>query len=203
MIIKDAQFISSYADYRKCPKPVIPEYAFIGRSNVGKSSLLNMLTGKKKLAKVSVTPGKTQTINHFKINNSFFITDLPGYGYAKVSKSSREKFSDMIVEYLLHRENLMSVFVLIDSRLPLQQVDNEFMLWLGEKEIPFTIVFTKIDKLSTSQIQKNFAAFENQMLKWWEALPRVFFTSSEKKTGGEEIIHFMEETNASFVMPPK
>jgi GTP-binding protein len=203
MIITDAEFISSFPDYKQCPKPVIPEYAFIGRSNVGKSSLLNMLTNRKKLAKVSVTPGKTQTINHFKINNSFYITDLPGYGYAKVSKTSREKFSDMIVEYLLHRENLMNVFVLIDSRLPLQQVDDEFMKWLGEKEIPFSIVFTKIDKLGTTQIQKNYQAFEMQMLKWWEEMPRVFFTSSEKKAGGEEIIDFMRESNSAFVLPPK
>ncbi len=203
MIITDAQFISSFPDYKQCPKPVIPEYAFIGRSNVGKSSLLNMLTDRKKLAKVSSTPGKTQTINHFKINKSFFITDLPGYGYAKVSKTSRELFSGMIADYLLHRENLMCVFVLIDSRLPLQQVDDEFMKWLGEKEIPFAIVFTKIDKLSTGQIQKNYETFERQMLKWWEVMPHVFFTSAEKKSGGDEIIGYMQENNAAFVLPPK
>lgn len=201
MNIKEAQFISSVVDYKKCPKPNLPEYAFIGRSNVGKSSLINMLTGKKKLAKVSATPGKTQTINHFRVDDKFYITDLPGYGYAKVSKGSRHKFSDMIVDYILRRENLMCVFVLIDSRLPLQQIDSEFMRWLGEKEISFAIVFTKIDKLSLTQLQKNITAIENDMLKWWEFMPTYFLTSSEKKTGGEELLNYIKESNPAFVKP--
>lgn len=197
MEIKSAKFIISNTDIKKCPDSDLPEYAFIGRSNVGKSSLINMLTGNKKLAKTSGKPGKTQLINHFLINDDWYLVDLPGYGYAKASKSSRYKWEKFIAEYLTKREQLINVFVLIDSRLEPQKIDIEFMNWCGEKEIPFSMVFTKIDKLSSSALQKNLAAYKKEMLKYWEELPPVFTTSSTSQFGREKILNFIERINDS------
>lgn len=198
MIIKEAQFVISNTDYKKCPKPAFPEYAFIGRSNVGKSSLINFLCNQNKLAKTSGRPGKTQLINHFIINNSWYLVDLPGYGYAKVSKKARNKFSTIISEYLLHRENLMNVFVLIDSRIPPQTIDLDFMEWLGIKQIPFAIVFTKIDKLSSNELNKNIAKYKKELLKSWEALPPIFTSSATSKMGKEPILNYIEKCNELF-----
>ncbi len=195
MKIKSAVFAISNTDYKKCPTGNLPEYAFIGRSNVGKSSLINMLTDQKKLAKTSGKPGKTQLINHFLINEEWYIVDLPGYGYAKVSKSAREKFEKFISDYLTKREQLLNVFVLLDSRLEPQQIDLEFMNWCGEKEIPFAMVFTKIDKLSSSALQKNMAKYKKEMLKYWEELPPVFTTSSESGFGKEKLLNYIEQVN--------
>lgn len=195
MKIKSAVFAISNTDYKKCPTGNLPEYAFIGRSNVGKSSLINMLTDQKKLAKTSGKPGKTQLINHFLINEEWYIVDLPGYGYAKVSKSAREKFEKFISDYLTKREQLLNVFVLLDSRLEPQQIDLEFMNWCGEKEIPFAMVFTKIDKLSSSALQKNMAKYKKEMLKHWEELPPVFTTSSESGFGKEKLLNYIEQIN--------
>ncbi len=195
MKIKSAVFAISNTEHKKCPTGDLPEYAFIGRSNVGKSSLINMLTEQKKLAKTSGRPGKTQLINHFLINEEWYIVDLPGYGYAKVSKSSREKFEKFISEYLTQREQLLNVFVLLDSRLDPQQIDLEFMNWCGEKQIPFAMVFTKIDKLSSSALQKNMAKYKKEMQKYWEELPPVFTTSSESGFGREKILNYIEQIN--------
>jgi GTP-binding protein len=195
MEIKTAEFVISNTDIKKCPAPDKPEYAFIGRSNVGKSSLINMLTAKKSLAKISSTPGKTQLINHFVINDEWYLVDLPGYGYAKTSKSNRAKWHKFITQYLLNRENLMSVVVLIDSRIKPQKIDLEFMQFLGENGIPFVMVFTKIDKLSSSALGKNFAAYKKEMLKTWEFLPQIFKTSSSSSFGKENFLSFIEETN--------
>lgn len=192
MIIKSAKFTVSNTSVKDCPKTEKREFAFIGRSNVGKSSLINMLTGQAKLAKTSQTPGKTQLINHFEINDEWYIVDLPGYGYAKVSKTQREKFGQMISGYLLHRENLITTFVLIDSRLEPQKIDMEFMNWCGEKQIPFSIVFTKIDKLSSSELQRNLARYKKELLKYWDDLPPIFTTSSESKFGREKILNYIE-----------
>lgn len=195
MKIKEASFVVSNSDMKLCPKEDIPEYAFIGRSNVGKSSLINMLTGKKKLAKTSGTPGKTQLINHFLINDDWHLVDLPGYGYAKVSKTLRASFEKFISDYLLNREQLVTVFVLIDSRLEPQKIDLEFMNWCGEKNISFSMVFTKIDKLSSSAMQKNLAKYKKEMLKYWAELPPVFSTSSESAFGKEKILNYIEDVN--------
>jgi len=195
MIIKNASFVISNSDITKCPSDGKPEYAFIGRSNVGKSSLINMLTGKKKLAKTSGTPGKTQLINHFLINDEWYLVDLPGYGYAKVSKSSRYQWEKFIAEYLTKREELLNVFVLIDSRLEPQKIDLELMNWCGEKEIPFSMVFTKIDKLSSSALAKNLAKYKKEMLKFWTELPPVFTSSSESKFGREKILNYIGQIN--------
>ncbi len=195
MKIKEAVFAISNTDYKKCPDGSLPEYAFIGRSNVGKSSLINMLTEQKKLAKTSGKPGKTQLINHFLINQEWYIVDLPGYGYAKVSKSAREKFEKFISDYLTKREQLLNVFVLLDSRLEPQQIDLEFMNWCGQKEIPFAMVFTKIDKLSSSALQKNMAKYKKEMMKYWEELPPVFTTSSESGFGREKLLNYIENIN--------
>lgn len=195
MKITSAEFIVSNTDITKCPDPKIPEYAFIGRSNVGKSSLINMLTGKKSLAKISGTPGKTQLINHFLINESWYLVDLPGYGYAKASKQNRVKWLDFINKYLLTRANLMTVVVLIDSRIKPQAIDQEFMEFLGENGIPFIMVFTKIDKLSSSEMGKNFAAYKKEMLKAWEFLPPIFKTSATSSFGKESLLDYIEETN--------
>lgn len=195
MIVKTAEFVVSNDTVEKCPKDNKPEYAFIGRSNVGKSSLINMITGNKKLAKTSARPGKTQLINHFLINGDWYIVDLPGYGYAKASKSSREKWEKFISEYLTKREQLVNVFVLLDSRLDPQKIDLEFMNWCGEKGIPFSMVFTKIDKLSSSALQKNLAKYKKEMLKYWDALPPVFTTSSESAFGKEKILNYIEAIN--------
>ncbi|MCO5259712.1 MAG: ribosome biogenesis GTP-binding protein YihA/YsxC [Crocinitomicaceae bacterium] len=197
MKIKSAVFAVSNTDHAKCPSGDLPEYAFIGRSNVGKSSLINMLTSQKNLAKTSGKPGKTQLINHFLINEEWYIVDLPGYGYAKVAKSQREKFEKFISEYLLKRQQLINVFVLIDSRLEPQQIDVEFMNWCGGKEIPFSIVFTKIDKLSSSALQKNMAKYKKELQKFWTELPPIFTTSSESGFGGEKLLNYIEQINNS------
>jgi GTP-binding protein len=196
MTINQAEFLESNTSVEKCPKPIFPEYAFIGRSNVGKSSLINMLIGRKGLAKTSSTPGKTQLINHFLINKNWYIADLPGYGFAKVSKTAKAKWDNMIREYILRRENLLTVFVLIDSRLEPQKIDLAFLNWLGTKEIPIAIIFTKADKLSKSLALKNTDIFKKEMLKTWAALPPLFITSAEKSTGREEVLQFIEELNS-------
>jgi GTP-binding protein len=196
MKIKEAVFVISNEDYKKCPSDGRPEYAFIGRSNVGKSSLINMLTEKKGLAKTSGKPGKTQLINHFLINDEWYIVDLPGYGYAKASKTARYKWEKFISEYLTQRESLVNLFVLIDCRLEPQKIDLEFMNWCGEKGIAFSMVFTKIDKLSSSALQKNLAKYKKEMLKYWEALPPLFTTSSESAFGKEKILNYIETINS-------
>lgn len=188
----------SNSDVKKCPIMDKSEYAFIGRSNVGKSSLINMLTGYKGLAKVSGRPGKTLLINHFDINNGeWFLVDLPGYGYAKVSKSQAGKLDDIIKSYILRRESLVCLFVLIDSRHEPQKADTDFMKWLGEKGMPFVIVFTKADKLTKSKLYRNIEFYKQELLKEWESLPSMFVTSSESKLGKEEIVEFIENTNES------
>ncbi|MEO1653735.1 MAG: ribosome biogenesis GTP-binding protein YihA/YsxC, partial [Bacteroidota bacterium] len=179
MQIKHSEFLGSSVRYQDCPSPVLPEYALIGRSNVGKSSLLNRLTNRKDLAKVSQKPGKTQTINHFKINHNWYLVDLPGYGWARVSKESRYQWSRMLEEYFLNRENLLCVFALIDSRLEPQEIDLDFLRFLGESEIPFTMVFTKIDKLKKGGLAKNIAHYEAVMLEEWEEMPHYFLTSAQ------------------------
>jgi GTP-binding protein len=195
MKIKDATFVVSNTDMKLCPKEDIPEYAFIGRSNVGKSSLINMLVNKKKLAKTSGTPGKTQLINHFIINDDWHLVDLPGYGYAKVSKTLRASFEQFISDYLLNREQLVTVFVLIDSRLEPQKIDTEFMNWCGEKNISFSLVFTKIDKLSSSALQKNLAKYKKEMMKFWAELPPIFTTSAESAFGREKLLNYIGDVN--------
>lgn len=192
MNIKSAIFVVSNSTVRACPVTDKREFAFIGRSNVGKSSLINMLTGQHKLAKTSQTPGKTQLINHFEINNEWLIADLPGYGFAKVSKVQRAKFETMITDYLLKRENLVTTFVLVDSRLEPQKIDIEFMNWCGEKGVSFSIIFTKIDKLSSSELQRNLAKYKKEMLKYWEKLPPIFTTSSDSNFGKEKVLNYIE-----------
>jgi len=196
MVIKEAKFIISNTDIKLCPTDGLPEYAFIGRSNVGKSSLINMLTDKKDLAKTSGRPGKTQLINHFLINGEWYLVDLPGYGYAKASKNSRSTWERFIADYLTKRETLINIFVLLDSRLEPQKIDIEFMSWCAEKGLPFSMVFTKIDKLSSSGLQKNLAAYKKEMLKYWEVLPPVFTTSSESKFGQEKLLNYIDQINS-------
>lgn len=198
MKIKSAEFVISNTDYKLCPKELFPEYAFIGRSNVGKSSLINALVDRKKLAKTSGKPGKTQLINHFKINNNWFLVDLPGYGYASTSKTNREQFKSMINKYLLNRSNLICLFVLLDIRHKAQSIDLEFMQKMGKEGIPFVMVFTKSDKISQTQISKNIKQYKQEMLKNWEFLPDIFITSSEKRNGMKEILTFIEKYNQSF-----
>jgi len=193
--IKKAEFVISNIDIDLCPKDGKPEYAFIGRSNVGKSSLINMITDSKKLAKTSGRPGKTQLINHFIINDEWYVVDLPGYGYAKASKTSRAQWEKFISEYLTKREELVNVFVLIDSRLEPQKIDMEFMNWCGEKRIPFSIVFTKIDKLSSTALQKNLAKYKKEMLRTWAELPPIFSSSATSKFGKEKILNYIENIN--------
>jgi len=192
MIIKKAEFVISNTDPEQCPPTDKPEFAFVGRSNVGKSSLINMLTGYGDLAKVSTAPGKTRLINHFNINDEWFLVDLPGYGYAKVGRSSREQWLTFIRKYLTIRENLYCVFALIDSRHQPQANDVEFMNYLGYNEIPFAMVFTKADKLSRRQLEKNIADYKIEMLKTWEELPPVFVTSSGTKLGRDELLGFID-----------
>jgi len=196
-MIKQAHFLCSNTDVKKCPPADKPEYAFIGRSNVGKSSLINMLVGQNSLAKVSVRPGKTQLINHFIIDEKWYLVDLPGYGYAKVSMSIKEKFQKLISNYILHRENLYCLFVLIDIRHEPQKIDIEFITWLGENQIPFAIVFTKADKLGKVSGSKNVEVYKQELKKLWEELPPIFVSSSEDGTGKEEIIAFIENVNNS------
>lgn len=198
MEIKSAKFVISNTDVSKCPEPVIPEYAFIGRSNVGKSSLINMLVTRKDLAKTSGKPGKTQLINHFLINDNWYLVDLPGYGYASVSRDSREAWEVFIRKYILKRENLMCMMVLLDSRLPPQKIDLEFMDWLGENEIPFVMVFTKMDKMSKKQFSDNMNHYKEEMEKQWDELPRCFYTSAEKKEGRKELLDFISDANKVF-----
>lgn len=193
MNIISAEFVSSYADVSKCPVPDKPEFAFIGRSNVGKSSLINMLTNSKKLAKTSVKPGKTQTINHFLINSSWYLVDLPGYGYASVSKSLRAGFGKIIENYISKRENLTCLFILIDSRLEPQANDLDFIEWAGGREIPLALLFTKIDKLKRNDLQKNLKQYENTLLRRWEELPTMILTSAEKGDGKKEVLDLIDE----------
>ncbi|MGB0777107.1 MAG: ribosome biogenesis GTP-binding protein YihA/YsxC [Flavobacteriaceae bacterium] len=196
MKIKSANFVISNTLVSKCPAEHIPEYAFIGRSNVGKSSLINMITGNKNLAKTSGKPGKTQLMNHFKINDSWFLVDLPGYGYAQVSKSKRAKFQKFITEYFQRRKQLVCTFVLVDSRHEPQKIDLEFMEFLAEEQVPFCIVFTKSDKLSKNEIQKNQARYKKIMkASGWEEMPMSFMTSATSKQGKEEILNFIDATN--------
>jgi len=198
MQVRSAEFIISNTDYKLCPKAEKAEYAFIGRSNVGKSSLINALVDRKNLAKTSGKPGKTQLINHFKINNNWFLVDLPGYGYASTSKTNREMFKGMINKYLMNRENLICLFVLLDIRHTPQPIDLEFMRKMGEEGTPFVMVFTKSDKISQTEISKNVEHYKNEMLKQWEDLPEIFITSSEKGKGTKEILQFIEKYNQSF-----
>ena len=195
MNIKSATFEISNTDVRKCPPGNKPEYAFIGRSNVGKSSLINMLTNKNGLAKTSSTPGKTLLINHFLINDAWYIVDLPGYGYAQRGKESREKLKHIIQSYILGRAQMTNLFVLVDSRHKPQKIDLEFMQWLGENEVPFSIVFTKMDKLGKEAGQRNVEAYKAQLLEQWEELPPLFITSSEDRRGRDELLNYIEEIN--------
>ncbi len=196
MEIKSAEFVISNSDVRKCLKHNLPEYAFIGRSNVGKSSLINMLCNKS-LAKTSSKPGKTQLINHFFINNEWYLVDLPGYGYAKMSKDGRDKLRRIIDEYMLLREELISVFVLVDCRLEPQKIDLEFMEWLGVSGVPFSIIFTKADKLSGQKLHANINKYKEKLYETWNELPPIFITSSEKKAGKTEVLDYIESINSS------
>ena len=195
MEIKKAEFTLSAPMVSMCPKDTKPEYAFIGRSNVGKSSLINMLTNNKKLAKTSATPGKTLLINHFIINNEWYLVDLPGYGFAKRSKKEITKLEQMISGYILQREQLVNVFVLIDVRLEAQKIDLEFIQWLGESSVPFAIVFTKADKLSATKVSANVEAYKKVLLESWVELPPIFVTSSEKKQGRDEVLDYIAQIN--------
>lgn len=198
MIVKSAEFVCSNTQVSKLPPPVKPEYAFIGRSNVGKSSLINMLTGKKGLAKTSQTPGKTQLINHFIINDDWYLVDLPGYGYARISKNKKEDWNKFIRTYLDKRESLQCVLVLIDSRLEPQKIDLEFCNWLGEHGLPFVIVFTKADKQSGVKTDQNVAKFKKALLATFEQMPDYFITSSENKLGRDEVLEFIDGVNRGF-----
>ena len=189
----------SNSQVAKCPKDRLPEYAFIGRSNVGKSSLINMLTNCKNLAKTSGRPGKTQLINHFKIDDRWFLVDLPGYGYARVSKTTKQVFQRFITDYFEQREQLVSAFVLVDIRHEPQKIDVEFMQWLGERAIPFAIIFTKADKLNPQAIERNVAAYKEALLEWWEEFPPYFVTSAQNKTGKEELTQYIEQTNQTII----
>ncbi|GAB2783312.1 ribosome biogenesis GTP-binding protein YihA/YsxC [Rhabdobacter roseus] len=198
MLIQEAVYVTSNTDYTQCPAPDLPEYAFIGRSNVGKSSLINMLTERKNLAKTSQLPGKTQLINHFLINGTWYLVDLPGYGYAKVSKEEREKWERMINDYLYRRPNLLCTFVLIDSRHEPQRADLDFMNQLGENGIPFHLVFTKTDKLKSNQLAANLDLYQRKLLETWEELPPLFITSAEKGEGREPLLEAIDTYNQSF-----
>ena len=198
MVINEVNFVGSFERESQCPQDGIPEYAFIGRSNVGKSSLINMLCNRKGLAKVSNTPGKTQTINFFRVDDSWHLVDLPGYGYAKISKKMRQRWENMIERYLITRPQLQVVFVLLDSRHELQKIDLEFINWLGERRIPFVIVYTKTDKLKKSQIEDHIEKIQKGLLQYWNSLPDQFVTSSEKKEGRQEILDFIGDLNNNF-----
>ena len=197
MHIKSAKFVISNTDVRKCPEGNLPEYAFIGRSNVGKSSLINMLTNHKGLAMTSSTPGKTLLINHFLINEEWYLVDLPGYGFAQRGMAQREQLRQIIENYILGREQLVCLFVLIDCRHPAQKIDLEFMEWLGENGVPFTIIFTKTDKIGRGRLKENIKAYQEAMLGTWEELPPMMCSSSENKEGREEILDYIEEINKS------
>ena len=195
MKIKTAHFVISNTDVAKCPPESLPEYAFIGRSNVGKSSLINMLMERNKLAKISGKPGKTQLINHFIVNNNWFLVDLPGYGYAKTSKTTRAIFQSFITKYFFKRKQLSCAFVLIDIRIKPQKIDLDFMQKLGENAIPFCIIFTKVDKIKAHEINKNIAIYQETMMETWEEMPTYFITSATKKTGRDEVLHFIGQIN--------
>lgn len=197
MEIKSATFVMSNSDVAKCPNNNLPEYAFIGRSNVGKSSLINMLTNRKNLAKTSARPGKTQLINHFLINGNWHLVDLPGYGYARVSKQSKKTFQKFITDYFNKRKQLISAFVLIDSRHEPQKIDLEFMQWLGENAIPFAIIFTKIDKVKPKSLENKINSYNATLLETWEELPPYFLTSSSNKIGADEVLNYIGEINNS------
>lgn len=199
MEIKSAEFVISNTDVKKCPAGNFPEYAFIGRSNVGKSSLINMLTGKKGLAMTSQKPGKTLLINHFMINNNWFLVDLPGYGFAQRGKEGRENIQRIIEDYILERDQMTNLFVLLDCRHEAQKIDLEFMEWLGENGIPFSIIFTKIDKISKGRVKENLQAYKEKLLESWEELPPILLSSSEKKDGREEILSYIERINKGLI----
>ena len=198
MEIKSAEFVMSNSDVSKCPKNLLPEYAFIGRSNVGKSSLINMLTNRKSLAKTSGRPGKTQLINHFLINKNWYLVDLPGYGYARVSKSAKKTFQKFITQYFSLRKQLVSAFVLVDVRHEPQPIDLDFMQWLGENGIPFSIIFTKADKLKPNAITRHVETYKNKMLESWEDMPNYFVTSSSKSIGKEDVLNYISNINTDF-----
>ena len=195
MLIKSAEFVVSNSRVEKCPTTGLPEYAFIGRSNVGKSSLINMLTGRKGLAMTSQKPGKTQLINHFIITKEWHLVDLPGYGYARLSKDGRDGLRRMIEDYVLERRELVCLFVLLDARLEPQKIDLEFIEWLGEESVPFALVFTKADKLSKGKLSANISAYKERLLEAWEELPPLFITSSEERTGRDELLDYIEGIN--------
>ncbi len=199
MKITSAEFVISNSDVSKCPKNPIPEYAFIGRSNVGKSSLINMLTSRKNLAKTSGKPGKTQLINHFLINKNWYLVDLPGYGYAKVSKSAKKTFQKFITDYFNKRKQLVSAFVLVDIRHEPQPIDLDFMQWLGENLIPFSIIFTKADKLKPKAIERHIEDYKNILLETWEEMPNYIITSASKGIGKDEVLDYIESINKSLV----
>ncbi len=194
MIIKEAKFIKSSPKLISCPKPDKPEYAFVGRSNVGKSTLINMILGNKNMAKTSATPGKTRLINHFLVNSEWYLVDLPGYGYAKTSKKQRKEFVVLIEEYLRRRNTMVCLFLLVDCRLTPQKNDLQFIDWLGKNQIPFVICFTKADKLKDSQLTDNIENYKSKLLKSWEYLPEIFITSSISKQGKQEILSFIDKT---------
>lgn len=195
MLIKSAEFVTSNSDVSKCPKERFPEYAFIGRSNVGKSSLINMLMQRKKLAKTSGRPGKTQLINHFLINKNWHLVDLPGYGYARVSKSSKKVFQKFITQYFEKREQMVLAFVLVDCRHEPQPIDLEFMQWMGESQVPFSTIFTKADKIKPNALKKNIEAYKEKMLEVWEEMPQHFITSASNTQGREELLGFLGNLN--------
>ena len=195
MEIKTARFVISNTDLRKCPQDGKPEYAFIGRSNVGKSSLINMLTRQNKLAMTSATPGKTLLINHFIVNDAWYLVDLPGYGYAKRGKAQQEKLKEIISKYILDREQMTLLFVLIDSRHAPQKIDLEFIEWLGENGVPFAIIFTKADKLTRAQLATNINSYKKTLQEQWEELPPIFITSSEHATGRSEVLEYIDNIN--------
>ncbi len=197
MQIKSAEFLMSNSDVAKCPKDLLPEYAFIGRSNVGKSSLINMLMMRKNLAKTSGRPGKTQLINHFLVNKNWYLVDLPGYGYARVSKSSKKVFQKFITNYFEKREQMVLAFVLVDCRHEPQPIDMEFMQWMGESGIPFNIIFTKADKLKPKALERNIKSYREKMLETWEEMPPYFITSASDSTGRDDVLNYIDELNSS------
>jgi len=197
MQIKSAEFVMSNSEVAKCPKDRLPEYAFIGRSNVGKSSLINMLMLRKSLAKTSGRPGKTQLINHFLINKNWYLVDLPGYGYARVSKSSKKVFQKFITNYFEKREQMVLAFVLVDCRHEPQPIDLEFMQWMGESGIPFNLIFTKADKLKPKALERNIAVYAEKMMETWEEMPPYFITSASDSTGRDEVLKYIDELNNS------
>ena len=199
MLIKSAKFVISNSEISKCPQSSIPEYAFIGRSNVGKSSLINSLCNKKKLAKTSSRPGKTQLINHFLINENWYLVDLPGYGYARVSKTQKKIFQTFITKYFKYRTQLVNAFLLVDIRHEPQPIDLKFMEWLGDNLIPFSIVFTKADKLSSKSVEKNINDYKNSMLTTtWEEIPPIFITSAQNKSGRKDILSYINQLNIDY-----